>query len=208
MASGTSTIKWGKTCKGFAEYLRIGAKPIGRATAKRLSAVAADFLANEDWDWPRGQRYDAFYAGRTVRAAMPYKSGFRGGDAMHPWYSGNLHDSMAAGVMQGTRILSEVYMNPGASENQKFNGALVDGVFAGHEALAKAARMYAPPTAIRTVLVIGVPYADYINTSDMIGWQGTTPNTHKGFVEYFEREFVSSLAPAIEHLRKVRLRLK
>lgn len=195
MASGTTKISWGKSSKGFAEYLRLGAKPIGKATAKKLMQISADFLANEDWDWPRGQRYNV---GGSMFGSRAYKSGFRGGDAMHPWYTGNLHDSLATGVMMGTRILSAAYMTPGATVLQNHNGQTVDGVTAGFDALARAARTYAPPTAIRTVLVIGVPYAEKVN--QMPG--------HEGYAEYFEREFVSSLAPAIEHLRKVRLRLK
>ena len=117
---------------------------------------------------------------------------------MHPWYTGNLHDSMAVGVMKGTRIMASSFMTPGATVLQSHEGRTVDGVTAGMNALAKAARTFAPPTATRTVLVIGVPYAEKVN--QMPG--------HEGYWDYFEREFVSSLAPAIEHLRKVRLRLK
>ena len=198
MASGTTKISWGKTSKGFAEYLNVAGQTIGRATAKRLATVAADFLANEDWDWPRGQRFNV---GGSMFGSRAYKSGFRGGDAMHPWYTGNLHDSMAVGVMQGSRIMASSFMTPGATVLQSHEGRTVDGVTAGMNALQRAAHTFAPGSSgetLRTVLVIGVPYAEKVN--QMPG--------HEGYWDYFEREFVSSLAPAIEHLRKVKLRLK
>lgn len=214
MASSSATLKvqWGKASKAFAEYLNIAGQTIGKKSAENLAAAGAEFMANEDWDWPRGARYDAVYNGRNVRASGTYASGFRGGDAMHPWYSGNLHDSMAMGVMLGTRIMAERYMNPGASEPQTYNGQTIDGVTAGHEALSHAAHTFAAGQSgdtLRVVLVIGAPYAEKVNTADSIGWPGREkPNTHQGYVEYLEGVFASTMRPSIEKLRNIKLKLK
>lgn len=192
---------WGKTYKGFAEYLQLAGKSIGKRAADSLAAAGAEFLANEDWDWPRGKRFDAVYNGRNVRASGPYASGFRGGDAMHPWYSGNLHDSMAVGVYNNTRLLSANYMTPGAAEPQTYKGQTVDGVSAGQEALLRAGHVFAPGSSgatLRAVLVVGVPYAEDVNNL----------SGHAGYVDYFEEEFSSTIRPEIERLRKIKLRMK
>lgn len=192
---------WGKTYKGFAEYLQLAGKSISKSTAKNLADAGEEFMANEDWDWPRGVRFDAVYNGRKVRGAMPYATGFRGGDDMHPWYSGNLHDSMAVGVFNGTRLLSARYMTPGAIEPQTYKGQTVDGVTAGQEALQRAAHVFASGQAgatLRAVMVIGVPYADDVNEMP----------DHAGYVEYLQHEFSSTIAPAVDKLRKIKLRLK
>ena len=192
---------WGKTSKGFAEYLQIAGKNIGQKAARNIADAGAGFMANEDWDWPRGARYDTVYNGRNVRASGKYASGFRGGDAMHPWYSGNLHDSMAVGVFNGTRMLAANYMTPGAAEPQTYKGQIVDGVTAGQEALIRAGHVFAAGQAgatLRAVLVVGVPYADDVNEMP----------EHSGYVEYLQDEFSRTIAPAVDRLRKIKLRLK
>lgn len=212
MASSSTTTRaaWGKANKGFAEYLNIAGQTIGREAAKKLADAAEEFLLNEDWDWPRGKRYDAYYKGRDVRGADTYASGFRGGDAMHPWYSGNLHDSLAVGVIQGTRILALRQMSPGATSEQDFNGKEVDGFSAGREAFERAAHTFAVGQSgdtLRAVMVIGVPYADYLNTESNIGWNKNTPNSHLGYADYLGGEFYSTIRPKIESLRKIKLKL-
>lgn len=204
MASSDSITKaaWGKAAKGFAAYINIAGQTIGKAAARGLAEEGAEFLANEDWDWPRGKRYDAIHpSGRAVRGAMPYASGFRGGDSQHPWYSGNLHDSMAVGVIQGTRILAARYMTPGADRTQTYKGQTVDGVTAGEDALRRAAHTFAPGQSgdtLRATLVVGVPYADEVNES---------PN-HAGYVEYLSKQFYETLLPRMQQLRKIKLKLK
>lgn len=198
---------WGKADKKFVEYIQLGGKTIGKKAAETLANAAAEFMANEDWDWPRGERYDTVYNGRSVRASGTYASGFRGGDAMHPWYSGNLHDSIAVGVFSGSRMLAARYMTPGAAEPQTYGGQDIDGVTEGQRVLSNYASR-AAGGSVRAVMVIGVPYADYINTSPTIGWHNNTPNTHIGYADYLEHEFYTTLLPSIERLRKIKLRMK
>lgn len=213
MASSAATMRvaWGKAAKGFAEYLNIAGQEISKPMAKKLADAAQEFMLNEDWDWPRGTRYDAYYKGRDVRGAETYSSGYRGGDAMHPWYSGNLHDSIAVGVMIGTRILAERQMSPGATEEQEYRGQIVDGYSAGHDALARAAHTFAPGQGgdtLRAVMVIGAPYADELNTASEIGWNHDRPNTHQGYADYLAHEFYTTIAPRVESIRDYKLKLK
>lgn len=207
--SGRGVLRsgWGNAEKKFVEYIQLAGQTIGKKAAENLAAAGEEFMANEDWDWPRGARYDTVYNGRSVRASGTYASGFRGGDAMHPWYSGNLHDSIAVGVFSGSRMLAARYMTPGAAEPQTYGGQQIDGVTEGQRVLSN----YASRTtggSVRAVMVIGVPYADYINTSPTIGWRNDTPNTHIGYADYLENEFYTTILPAVDRLRKIKLRLK
>lgn len=202
--------EWGKASKAFAAYLNLAGKTIGRQTAVELAAAGAEFMANEDWDWPRGARYDTMHLGRSVRGSKTYASGFRGGDAMHPWYSGNLHDSIAVGVMQGTRILAANYMKPGATSTQTYNSTVIDGVAEGISALQRAAHTFAAGSSgntLRAVLVIGVPYAESVNSSPTIGWSNKQ-NTHQGYADFFENEFYTTILPKLESISKMKLRLE
>lgn len=206
-----SRASWGKASKGFAEYLDLAGKAIAKQAAKTLAAAGEEFMANEDWDWPRGERYDTSYKGRNVRGSMSYASGYHGGDAMHPWYSGNLHDSVAVGVFLGQRMLASRQMAPGATSEQTYNGMTIDGVTAGEDALRRASYTFAPGhkgDTARAVLVVGVPYADYLNTSTEIGYKGhKVPNTHLGYADYLAKEFYGTIRPAVERLRYIKLRM-
>lgn len=201
---------WGKTSKGFATYLNLARQTISKATAVKLAEAGAEFMANEDWDWPRGARYDAKHLGRNVRGSKAYASGFRGGDASHPWYSGNLHDSIAVGVMEGMRILAARYMTPGATSTQTYNDCVIDGVEEGFRALQRAAHTFTSGSAgntLRSVLVIGVPYAEKVNSSSTIGWDNK-PNTHQGYADFLAHEFYTTILPRMKAISKIKLRMK
>ena len=205
MASSESITKaaWGKASKSFAAYLNIAGQEIKKAAAKKLANAGKEFLENEDWDWPRGARFTAMNmnTGKTFRASGTYASGFRGGDSGHPWYTGNLHDSLAVGVIQGARILAKAQMAPGAYILQEYKHQAIDGALEGEAALFRAARTFAPGQAgdtLRAVLVIGVPYAKDVNKM---------PN-HAGFVEALQDDFYSTILPQMNSLRKIKLRLK
>lgn len=204
--------EWGKASKGFAAYLNLAGQTIGKKAAKGLADAGAEFMANEDWDWPRGARYDAIHNGRNVRGSKTYGSGYRGGDEMHPWFTGNLHDSIAVGVMQGSRIMAMSFMSPGATEEQEYKGQTIDGVTAGQDALQRASRTFLPGSSgntLRAVMVIGVPYAEYINSSATIGYPGREKsNPHIGYADYLQKEFYSTILPVIQRLSQIKLRLK
>lgn len=202
--------RWGKTAKGFSTYLNLAGQEMNKATAKGLAAAGAEFMANEDWDWPRGARFDTTHLGRNVRGSKTYSTGFRGGDAMHPWYSGNLHDSIAVGVMQGTRILAARYMKPGATSTQTYDNSVIDGVSEGLDALQRASHVFSAGSAgntLRAVLVIGVPYAEQVNTSTTIGWSNK-PNPHVGYADYLGHEFYTTILPKLQSISKRYLKLK
>lgn len=197
-------VEWGKTTKGFIQYLVRAGETVSKSAQKKLAAGCQEFLDNEDWDWPRGARFTAMNlnTGQTFRASGTYASGFRGGDKTHPWYTGNLHDSMAAGVMEGTRIIAASYMRPGAYILQEYEGQIVDGVTAGQDALMRAAHTFGHGgklgSTLRAVLTIGVPYAEKVNEM----------SKHEGYVEYLTDAFSGTMYGVILELPKASFKMK
>lgn len=198
-----STVSFGKTTKGFIEYLGRAGETITPYAVGKLASACEEFLANEDWDWPRGSRFTAMNlnTGKSVRASGAYASGFKGGDAMHPWYTGNLHDSMAASVMEGTQIRAIRYMTPGAIVLQHYNGQVIDGASVARDAANRAAHTFgrgAHGSTLRAVLTIGAPYAAELNERE----------NHQGYVEYFEGQFSGTIFSVLQDLPKKSFKLK
>lgn len=179
--------RWGQANKGFAEALLEAGLTLTKYGAERLRYGVSEFLKNTDWDWPRG------------RNNGPYKSGFRGGDADHPWYTGNLHDSIVGSVIDGTRILAMEQMAPGAAVLQSYQGQTVDGITAGIEAAQKAAHTFGPHLGgLRAVLTIGVPYAEKVNESD----------AHYDFISPLEEDLVNEVLAQLSELPKRSIKVK
>lgn len=178
---------WGKTAKGFAQVLLDAGQTVTKGAAIRLGDACQEALDELDWMWPRGKNNG------------PYKSGYRGGDADHPWYSGNLHDSVAAGVADGARLLQARYMEPAAMETQTYQGQVVDGKTLGPEALQRAAHTFAPGVGgLRALFVIGAPYAYEVNHSD----------AHYDFVSELADYFVGEVEGAMSELPKQSFKMK
>lgn len=189
---------WGKTSKGFAESLLEAGYTLTAKSVTRIADACQNFLEEEDWDWPRGQRFDASHieTRRAVRGSRGYKSGFRGGDADHPWYSGNLHDSVATGVIEGNRIRATRYMRPGATEYQTYKGQRVDGISAAEDAIRRAAYTFPKggvSNTLRAVLVVGVPYTDDVNHSD----------EHFDFLSPLQENFRLAVEGAVAELPRI-----
>lgn len=190
MAKG-ATFRWGKTEQGFAEALLDAGLTLGKMGAQHLGKACDEFMYELDFDWPRGKRYDAIHSGtgRKVRASKTYASGYHGGDAEHPWWSGNLHDSIVGVISDKGRILSAHYMNPGASEFQKYKGQVVDGYALAREAATRASHTYGKGiSGLVARLVIAVPYALDVNHSD----------AHYDYVSYIQEDFINTIRAGME----------
>lgn len=178
---------WGKTAKGFAQVLLDAGQTVTKGAAELLGNACQEALEELDWMWPRGKNNG------------PYKSGYRGGDADHPWYTGNLHDSVAAGVADGSRLLQARYMEPAARETQRYRGQVIDGKTLGPEALQRAAHTFAPGVGgLRAILVVGVPYADEVNNTD----------AHYDFVSELTSQLVGDVEGAMSELPKRSFKMK
>lgn len=194
--------EWGEASKGFAVSLLEAGKTLTPKAAALMADACSEFLANTDWDWPRGQRYNALHESvRNVRGSRAYASGYRGGDADHPWYTGNLHDSIATGVISGTRILHTRYMQPGATEYQTYKGQIVDGYAEAENSIRRAAHTFSRAgvsNTLRAVLTVGVPYAYEVNHSDK----------HYDFIGVLQQDFQDDIMRAVEDLSRFSIRTK
>lgn len=187
--SAGNRAEWGKAAKGFAQVLLDAGQTVTKGAAIELGVACSEALKNLDWMWPRGKNNG------------PYKSGYRGGDADHPWYTGTLHDSVACGIADGIRLLQASYMEPGATENQKnrVTGEIYDGDVLGQEALQRAVHTFgAGIGGLRAIMVIGVPYANDVNHSD----------AHYDFASDLEDYFVGEVLGVMEELPKRSFKMK
>lgn len=199
--SGRFNRLFGKAEKGFATALLDAGQTTTKKGFELIDAAALEAIRSIDWEWPRGKDNGS------------YASGYLGGDAEHPWYSGTLHDSVAVGVAEGSVLRSMRFMTPGATFDQEYNGQKIDGAEYGVNALMDAVKFGSGARggrvgSLMAVLVVGVPYADYINESPLIGWQNTTPNTHRGFIKELGEYFAGEVIGAANALSKLQIKTK
>ena len=182
--------EWGKTYKGFAQALAEAGKHLTKQGATIMTAACEEWLQDVDSQWPRGARRDIMNlnTGKSQRSYGAYASGYRGGDHYYPWYTGNLHDSMATVVTDGNRIVSIRQMQPGATvgQNDETHG-YIDGSEWGLLVANRASRVLLGGVQAR--LVIGVPYAQKVDEMP----------EHEGYVREFEVDFASTMENALTY---------
>lgn len=161
---------WGKTYKAFSQALLSSGKALNSIAATELQDVATKYLKTQDAQWPH---------------STSLASGARfGGDREHPWYSGQLHDSVAVRIMQGNRISSIHYMPPspdtgGAQHTETIKGII--GADWAHQIAENRMRYLLP--GLQVQLIVGVPYAEKVNDS----------NRHAGFADSLADDLFSSV---------------
>lgn len=153
---------WGKTYRAMSMALLGAGKALNSIATVELQEVADDFLKEQDAQWPHSTTVTKIKWGKNN-----VKKQMFGGDELHPWYSGQLHDSVAVRIMQGNRITSVHYMPPspdtGAPQHTETIKNIV-GVDWAHEIAEGAGARYLLP-GVQVQLVIGVPYAEKVNKS-------------------------------------------
>lgn len=154
MARNQKFNDWGKTYNAFSMAILGAGKALNNIALSELQDVARSYLKEQDANWPHSSAKD---------------NGARfGGDREHPWYSGQLHDSVAVRIMQGNRISSVHYMPPSADIGRPQHTESIKGIIGAdwaHEIAEGAGARYLLP-GVQVQLVVGVPYADKVNDSD------------------------------------------
>lgn len=154
MARNQKFNDWGKTYNAFSMAILGAGKALNNIALSELQDVARSYLKEQDANWPHSSAKD---------------NGARfGGDREHPWYSGQLHDSVAVRIMQGNRISSVHYMPPSADTSRPQHTESIKGIIGAdwaHEIAEGAGARYLLP-GVQVQLVVGVPYADKVNDSD------------------------------------------
>lgn len=175
--------RWGKTYKGFSVALAEAGKKLTPQGATILTRACEDWLKEQDDAWPHSS------------VGTSYRSGYKGGSEYYPWYTGNLHDSMATRVGIGSRTISIRQMEPKAAilqYDQRYGS--IDGTEWGLLAANRGSHVLLP--GLQAQLYIGVPYAETVNrTTD-----------HAGYVEEFERDFASTIESRLSEIKNLVIR--
>ena len=143
---------WGKTYKAFSQALLGSGKALNNIALSELQDVASSYLKEQDAQWPHS-------------TSMPNGARF-GGDAMHPWYTGQLHDSVAVRIMQGNRISSVHYMPPSPDTSEPQHTETIKGIIGAdwaHEIAESGPRFFLP--GVQVQLIVGDPYTEKVKQS-------------------------------------------
>lgn len=160
----------------FSYALAAAGKKLTEEAQRDMTILAREFLAETDAQWPR-----------STQLANGAKFG---GDHYHPWYSGQLHDSVAVRIAQGNRTVSVSYMPPAADPNRPQHTSAGDGSSYGNIIGVEWAREVAEHRApyyflpgVQMQLIVGVPYTDKVNES----------GRHYGFFDNLSNELINKV---------------
>lgn len=170
MARTERFYDWGKTYKAFSQALLGSGKALNNIALSELQDVASSYLKKQDAKWP--------HSSTTANGAR------FGGDKEHPWYSGQLHDSVAVRIMQGNRISSVHYMPPSPATGAPQHTETIKGIIGAdwaHE-IAESGPRYLLP-GVQVQLIVGVPYTEKVNES----------NRHFGFADSLADDLFSDV---------------
>ncbi|MBO7510037.1 MAG: hypothetical protein J6T35_02540 [Bacteroidales bacterium] len=162
--------EWGKAYRAFSKAILESGKALNQIATVELQEVADDFLKETDAQWPHSTRVG--------------KKRF-GGDRLHPWYSGQLHDSVAVRIAQGNRTVSVHYMPPSPDTGKPQHTEQIKhivGVEWAHEVAERRAPYYFLP-GVQVQLIVGVPYSDKVNES----------SRHHGFADSLADDLFSNV---------------
>lgn len=160
---------WGKFSKGFSYALRGAGYALSEKARLQMTLLAEEYLGETDAKWPHHSEGRSYF-GDSIKILNGSKFG---GDALHPWYTGQLHDSVAIRIAEGNKTVAIRYMPQSASGGPQHmsaaDGMKVDNIIGAEwavRAAANAARyshFFSP--GIQVQLVVGVPYAEKVNES-------------------------------------------
>lgn len=167
------SIKWGKTVKGFSDALGYAGEHLSGWAREWMTEAVNDSLGQIDADW-EGETHWKRDSGKV--------SSF-GGDHFHPWYTGQLHDSIAGIVSDRHRTISIQYMPQEATQPQTYEGQVIIGHdWAIRKAQDLARTLHFVPGIVATISV-GVPYAEKVDEMAR----------HQGYIRELNNQFVSNV---------------
>jgi hypothetical protein len=173
------TIAWKKAAQGFSYALGDAGKHLSGWARELMGESTSAAISRIDSEWE----------GETHWKRKSGKVSSFGGDMDHPWYTGQLHDSVAGIVSDKHRTVAIEYMPQAATKPQEYKGSIV----IGHDWAMREARnieraLHFVP-GIKSTLIVGVPYADKVN--EMPRHQGFVQSLSAQFANYVEEFFVN-----------------
>lgn len=174
-AKALNNAGWYKASRNFAAELMASSKGVSRDAQQVLVSASQDFL-----DYVQGKKEDL------------------------PYYTGNLHDSIAAAVYSQGHVVRANYMPKEATRPQTAAGRKR---IVGEEEAFRAVKSFKPSQrGIYATLFVAVPYAEGANLSGSMrrvfkGREFLTYNHHPGYLEWLEDSFTISMDSALRILR-------
>ena len=153
---------WSHTYKAASMCLLEAGKALNSIALTELGDVASGYLKELDSQWPHGTTVTRYGWGKNNVSTRSF-----GGDKNHPWWSGQLHDSVAVRVMQGNRIAAVRYMPPSPATGEPQHTKTIQnivGVEWAHKIAEEGGARYLLP-GVQVQLIVGVPYAEDVNES-------------------------------------------
>ena len=157
-------IEWKKFAASFSEALGDCGEQLTNFGKMKLSDSCKEWLKKLDSEWPHNTLVT-----RPGKTSLVVQQSF-GGDRDHPWYYGQLHDSIAVRISEKNRNVAIHYMHASATKPQhataKDAGQQYDRIVGAEFAVREAhnAQYYFLP-GIQMQLIVGVPYARKVDES-------------------------------------------
>ena len=171
-----------------------------RADWKKFAASFSEALgeAGEQLTgWAKGRLSDSEWPHNTLvtrpgKSSMVVQQSF-GGDRFHPWYYGQLHDSIAVRISERNRNIAIHYMPASATIPQhataKDAGMQYDSIVGAEFAVREAHNaQYYFLRGIQMQLIVGVPYARKVDESPR----------HAGYLNVLKADFFSYLEECLD----------
>lgn len=171
MANYGKTIRWRKTVQGFTDALGNAKEHLNGWGREWMNEAVKDALARIDADWE----------GETHWKRESGKISVFGGSRFYPWYTGQLHDSVAGIVSDRNRTVAINYMTRFATKPQTYNGQVIIGHDWAIQEARKVERALHFVPGIKATIVVGVPYAEKVDEMPR----------HAGFIRELSNQFAS-----------------
>ena len=161
-------INWkGTVVKGFTTALADASEHLTGWARGWMTEAVRDAILEMDSKWPHSTTI-----GNTIRRTRKRNSSdfilvgaqMFGGDRTHPWYTGQLHDSVVAVVSDNRRVVSMQYMPSRAQSPQKDdNGNPVNGSELALSSALSLSRVTHFLPGVSASIYVAVPYAEKVN---------------------------------------------
>lgn len=187
--------EWKKFSAAFSEALGDVGEELTNFARMKLSEACKEWLTETDSEWPHTTTITRYGWGNTKTRGF-------GGDHFHPWYTGNLHDSIAVRIADKNRTVAVHFMPPkaeGVQHTSRGDGAIHDHIVGAdwaQQEISKAEHVYLP--GIQMQLVVGVPYARKVDESPR----------HKGYLSELQAQFFSHIEDTCELVIEGRYRTR
>lgn len=177
------SLAWNKFRIAFSSDLLKAGQKVTQEAEKELLDVSQKWLDKTDNEWPKD--YHGFMNA--------------GGDDMHPWYTGTLHDSISVRIAEGMRTIGLRFMPRGATGPQTATaqeaGRDYDNIVGYIQGRLVAGRAtHVRQKALVAQMFIGAPYAQWLNMT------GGRHGDHEGFALYLMRDFQYDITQALAKL--------